>query len=77
MWYRCLLAQSVECLFSYSTFSGATPRSNNSPGSSLRKLVIAPLIKECLASIECKAVDLIEKHNIVVLQAVTAFEAAP
>ncbi len=38
------------------------------------KLVKAPLIKECLANIECKAVDLIEKHNIVVLQAVAACE---
>ena len=32
------------------------------------KLVKAPLIKECLANIECKVVDLIEKHNIVVLR---------
>ena len=38
------------------------------------KLVKAPLIKECLANIECKVVDLIEKHNIVVLEAVAAYE---
>ena len=38
------------------------------------KLVNAPLIKECQANIECKVVDLIEKHNIVVLQAVAAYE---
>ena len=38
------------------------------------KHVKAPLIKECLANIECKVVDLIEKHNIVVLQAVAAYE---
>ena len=37
------------------------------------KLVKAPLIKECLANIECKVVDLIEKHNIVVLEAVAAY----
>ncbi len=37
-------------------------------------LVKAPLIKECLANIECKVIDLIEKHNIVVLQAVAAYE---
>jgi Flavin reductase like domain len=36
--------------------------------------VNAPLIKECLANIECKAVDFIEKHNIVVLEAVAAYE---
>ena len=38
------------------------------------KLVHAPLIKECLANIECKVVDRIEKHNIVVLEAVAAYE---
>ena len=32
------------------------------------------LIKECLANIECKVVDLIGKHNIVVLEAVAAYE---
>ena len=37
------------------------------------KLVKAPLIKECLANIECKVVDRIEKHNIVVLEAVAAY----
>jgi flavin reductase (DIM6/NTAB) family NADH-FMN oxidoreductase RutF len=36
------------------------------------KLVKAPL-KECLANIECKVVDRIEKHNIVVLEAVAAY----
>ena len=38
------------------------------------KHVSAPLIQECLANIECKVVDLIEKHNIVVLEAVAAYE---
>ena len=38
------------------------------------KRVKAPLIKECLANIECKVVDLIEKHNIVVLEALAAYE---
>ncbi len=38
------------------------------------KFVNAPLIKECLANIECKVLDLIDKHNIVVLQAVAAYE---
>jgi flavin reductase (DIM6/NTAB) family NADH-FMN oxidoreductase RutF len=36
------------------------------------KVVKAPLIEECLANIECKVVDLIDKHNIVVLEAVAA-----
>jgi flavin reductase (DIM6/NTAB) family NADH-FMN oxidoreductase RutF len=37
------------------------------------KLVKPPLIKECLANIECKVIDIIEKHNIVVLEAVAAY----
>lgn len=38
------------------------------------KLVKAPLIEECLANIECKVVDLVDKHNIVVLEAVAAYD---
>ena len=37
------------------------------------KEVKAPLIKECLANIECKVVDIVKKHNIVVLDAVAAY----
>jgi flavin reductase (DIM6/NTAB) family NADH-FMN oxidoreductase RutF len=37
------------------------------------KRVKAPLIKECLANIECKVVDIVRKHNIVVLQGVAAY----
>ncbi|PHQ23948.1 flavin reductase [Marinobacter guineae] len=37
------------------------------------KLVRPPLIKECLANIECKVIDIVEKHNIVVLKAVAAY----
>jgi flavin reductase (DIM6/NTAB) family NADH-FMN oxidoreductase RutF len=36
------------------------------------KVVRAPLIDECLANIECKVVEFVRKHNIVVLQAVAA-----
>ena len=36
------------------------------------RVVKAPLIKECLANIECKVADIVAKHNIVVLQAVAA-----
>jgi flavin reductase (DIM6/NTAB) family NADH-FMN oxidoreductase RutF len=31
------------------------------------------LIKECLANIECKVIDLITKHNIVVLEGLAAY----
>lgn len=37
------------------------------------KVVKAPLIKECLANIECKVIDIVGKHNIVVLQGVAAY----
>jgi flavin reductase (DIM6/NTAB) family NADH-FMN oxidoreductase RutF len=36
------------------------------------KVVMSPLIKECLANIECKVIDIVKKHNIVVLEAVAA-----
>ncbi len=37
------------------------------------KHVEAPLIKECLANIECRVVDIVKKHNIVVLEGVAAY----
>ena len=37
------------------------------------RLVRPPLIKECLANIECKVIDIVKKHNIVVLKAVAAY----
>ncbi len=37
------------------------------------KHVAAPLIKECLANIECHVVDILKKHNIVVLEGVAAY----
>lgn len=37
------------------------------------KVIRPPLIKECLANIECKVVDIVKKHNIVVLEAVAAY----
>jgi len=37
------------------------------------KVVRAPLIKECLANIECKVIDFVRKHNIVVLEGQAAW----
>ena len=37
------------------------------------KIVTSPLIKECLANMECKVIDIVKKHNIVVLEAVAAY----
>lgn len=41
------------------------------------KLVGAPLIRECLANIECKVVDIVRKHSIVVLEGVAAYVDPP
>jgi len=37
------------------------------------KHVRAPLIKECLANIECKVIDIVEKYNIIVLEGAAAY----
>lgn len=37
------------------------------------RLVRAPLIKECLANVECKVIDIVRKHNIVVLEGLAAY----
>lgn len=37
------------------------------------KHVGAPLIKECLANIECRVVDIVEKYSIVILEGVEAY----
>lgn len=37
------------------------------------RFVKAPLIQECLANIECKVVDIIIKHDIVILEGVAAY----
>lgn len=40
------------------------------------RIVKAPLIKECLANIECRVVDIVGRHDIVVLEGVAAHVAA-
>ena len=37
------------------------------------KYIRSPLIKECLANIECKVRDIVQKHNIVILEGVAAY----
>ena len=37
------------------------------------RMVDAPLIKECLANIECRVVEIIKRHDIVVLEALAAW----
>ena len=33
----------------------------------------SPLIQKCLANFECKVIDIVKKHNIVVLEGVAAY----
>jgi flavin reductase (DIM6/NTAB) family NADH-FMN oxidoreductase RutF len=40
------------------------------------RVVKAPLIKECLANIECRVVEIIRRYDIVVLDAVAAHRAS-
>jgi len=40
------------------------------------KVVRAPLIKECVANIECRVVEIIRRYDIVVLDAVAAYRAS-
>lgn len=40
------------------------------------KVVRAPLVKECLANIECRVVEIIRRYDIVVLDAVAAHRAS-
>lgn len=35
--------------------------------------VKSPLIKECLANVECKVIDIVKKHNIVILEGIAAY----
>ena len=37
------------------------------------KHVRSPLIKECLANIECRVVDIVKRHHIVVLKGIAAY----
>ncbi len=37
------------------------------------EVVTSPLIKECIANIECKVIDIVKGHNIVVLEGVAAY----
>lgn len=37
------------------------------------KFIDAPLIRESLANIECRVIDIVKKHNIVVLEGIAAY----
>ena len=64
----------LDCVVGIGTCSGADTdkfaafRLTAVPGT----VVKPPLIRECLANIECRVVDRVSKHNIVVLEGVAA-----
>jgi flavin reductase (DIM6/NTAB) family NADH-FMN oxidoreductase RutF len=64
----------LDCVVGIGTCSGADTDKFAKFNLTARsaKVVGAPLIVECLANIECKVVDLVRKHNIVVLESVAA-----
>ncbi len=37
------------------------------------KVVRSPLVRECLANIECRVLDIVKRHNIVVLEGIAAY----
>lgn len=37
------------------------------------KKVSAPLIKECVANIECRVIEMVKKHSIIILEGVAAY----
>jgi flavin reductase (DIM6/NTAB) family NADH-FMN oxidoreductase RutF len=65
----------IDLVVGIGTCSGAdTPKFEKFGLTPLKgKHVGAPLIKECLANIECKVIDIVEKYNIIVLEGVEAY----
>lgn len=76
---ECVLAiptvDLIDTVVGVGTCSGAdTDKFTKFPLTRLQaKHVRAPIIKECLANIECKVVDIVTSYNIVVLQGIAAY----
>lgn len=68
-------ADLIDTLVGVGTCSGADTDKFEKFGLTPQKgtQVSAPLIRECLANIECKVTDIIERHNIVVLEGLAAW----
>lgn len=68
-------ADMVDTVVGIGTCSGADTDKFDSFGLTPLKgrHVGAPLIKECLANIECSVVDIISRHNIIVLAGLAAY----
>lgn len=68
-------ADLIDKVVGIGTCSGADTNKFEKFGLSMirAKHVAAPLIRDCLANIECKVTDIVERHNIVVLEGVAAY----
>jgi len=65
----------IDTVVGIGTCSGADTDKFRTFGLTARpgRHVRAPLIEECLANIECRVTDIVERHGIVVLQGVAAY----
>ncbi|MBV5263026.1 flavin reductase family protein [Pinisolibacter aquiterrae] len=65
----------IDTVVGIGTCSGADTDKFRKFGLTARpgKHVRAPLIEDCLANIECRVTDIVERHGIVVLQGVAAY----
>ncbi|MCG6858403.1 MAG: flavin reductase family protein [Salaquimonas sp.] len=76
---ECVLAvptvDMIDTVIGIGTCSGADTEKFEKFGLTREKAghVGAPLIADCLANIECKVVDIVERHSIVVLDGVAAY----
>lgn len=76
---ECVLAiptvDLIDTAVGIGTCSGADTDKFATFGLTARKgrHVRAPLIEECLANIECRVVDIVERHSIVVLEGLAAY----
>ncbi|MCL6710281.1 flavin reductase family protein [Pseudomonas sp. R2.Fl] len=68
-------ADMIDTVVGIGTCSGGDTDKFETFGLTAKKArhVKAPLIEECLANVECRVVDIVERHNIVVLEGLAAY----
>ena len=68
-------AEMIDTVVGVGTCSGSDTKKFEKFGlTPVRGMYVgAPLVKECLANIECRVVEIIEAHNIIVLEGLAAY----
>lgn len=68
-------ADQIDQIVGIGTSSGKETNKFEKFGLTAKKgqIVSAPLIQECLANIECKVIDIIKKHDIIILEGKVAY----